>query len=205
MKTVEIIGYNRANLGKSESKRLRAEGNVPCVLYGGKEQVHFHSPMILFRDIVYTAEAHFVDINVEGKKAKAILQDVQFHPVSEIILHADFLELFDDKKVKMSIPVKTTGSAPGVQQGGKLVMKMTHLNIKALPKDMPEFIEVDISKLDLGKTVKVGAITPGDFEILNSPLVSIASVEVPRAMRGKGEDGEAEEETTEEEGAGGEG
>ena len=114
MKTVEIIGYNRANLGKSESKKLRAEGSVPSVLYGGKEQIHFHSPMILFRDLVYTPEARFVNLNIEGHQTKAVLQDIQFHPVSEVILHADFLELFDDKPVTMDIPLRTVGNAPGV-------------------------------------------------------------------------------------------
>ncbi len=189
MKTVEIIGYERANLGKSESKRLRSEGNVPCVLYGGKEQIHFHSPMILFKDLVYTPEARFVHLNIEGVEKKAILQDIQFHPVSEVILHADFLELFDDKKIKMQIPVKLEGNAPGVMKGGKLIPKMRHLDVKALPKDMPEYIKVDVSKLELGKTVKVKSIEQKDFEILNSPLVSVASVEVPRAMRGKSDEG----------------
>jgi large subunit ribosomal protein L25 len=197
MRTVEIIGYERANLGKSESKRLRAEGHVPSVLYGGKEQIHFYSPMILFRDIVYTPEARFVNLNIEGHQTRAILQDIQFHPVSEVILHADFLELFDDKEVTMNIPVRTVGTAPGVQSGGKLIMKLRHMKIKALPNNMPDFIDVDISKLQLGKTVKVGAVQAGDFEILNSPLVTIASVEVPRAMRGKAQD-EEEEEGTEE-------
>ena len=195
MKTVEIIGYKRANLGKTESKRLRAEGNVPCVLYGGKEQTHFHSPMILFRDLLYTPEARFVALNIEGQEAKAILQDAQFHPVSETILHVDFLELFDDKAVVMDIPLKPVGNAPGVQSGGKLIMKLRHLKVKALPGNMPEFIEVDISGLKLGKSIKVGELTQGEYEIQNSDLVTICSVEVPRAMRGKS--GEEDEEETE--------
>ncbi len=194
MKTVEIIGYNRANLGKTEAKQLRADGNVPCVLYGGKEQTHFYAPMILFRDVVYTPEARFVELNVEGKKVRAILQDLQFHPVSEVILHADFLELFDDKPVTMEIPLKTEGNAPGVQSGGKLIMKLTHLKVKALPANMPEFITIDINDLKLGKTIKVRELSQGDYEIQNSPLVSLCSVEVPRAMRGKtGEEAEEEE------------
>lgn len=194
MKTVEIIGFKRANLGKTESKSLRAEGNVPSVLYGGKDQTHFHAPMILFRDLVYTPEARFVDLNIEGQKSKAILQDIQFHPVSEVILHADFLELFDDKPVMMDIPLKTVGTAPGVQSGGKLIMKLTHAKVKAIPANMPEFINVDISELQLGKTVKIGALQVGEYEILNSDLVTICSVEVPRAMRGKTGDAEGEEE-----------
>ena len=186
MKTVEIIGYQRANLGKTESKRLRGESFVPCVMYGGKEQIHFSSPMILFRDLVYTPEACFVELNIEGDIKKAILQDIQFHPVSEVILHADFLELFDEKMVKMSIPIRTVGVATGVQTGGKLVMKMPKINISALPANMPDFIEVDISALELGKTFKVGQLQAKNYDILTSPLVSICSIEVPRAMRGKG-------------------
>jgi large subunit ribosomal protein L25 len=200
MKTVEVIGYKRANLGKSESKRLRAQGYAPCVVYGKGEQIHFYSPMILFKDLLYTPEARFVELNIEGDKRKAIVQDSQFHPVSEMIMHVDFLELADDKPIKMAIPVKTVGTSPGVMNGGKLIMKMRHLMIKSLPKDMPEFIEVDISTLKLGKTVKVASLTQEGYEILNSPLVSIASVEVPRAMKGKedeeegdGEEGDSEE------------
>ena len=121
MKIVEIIGYKRANLGKTESKRLRGESFVPCVVYGGKEQIHFSAPMILFRDVVYTPEARFVELNIEGEIKKAILQDIQFHPVSENIMHADFLGVKEDKPVVMEIPVRLIGNSPGVRNGGKLV------------------------------------------------------------------------------------
>ena len=193
MKTVEIIGYQRANLGKTESKRLRGESFVPCVVYGGKEQIHFSAPMILFRDVVYTPEARFVELNIEGEIKKAILKDIQFHPVSEVILHADFLELFEDKPIKMSIPVVTQGIAPGIQTGGRLIMKTPKIMIKSLPKDMPESINVDISKLELGKTIKVGDLAPQEYEVLTNPLVSICSVDVPRAMKGNTEEEEAAE------------
>ena len=201
MKSVEIIGYKRANLGKTEAKRLRAEGYVPSVIYGGEEQVHFYAPMILFRELVYTDEAHFVNLNVEGEKFEAILQDIQFHPVSEIIMHADFLQLFRGTKIKMDIPVRPVGVPPGIQQGGKLIKKLRFLTIKALPKDMPEYIEIDVSQLGLGKSVKVGEIPTENFEILNSDLVTIMGIEVPRALRGKsvedeeGEEGEEGEES----------
>ena len=193
MKTVEVIGYKRANLGKSESKRLRAEGYAPCVVYGTGEQIHFYSPMILFKDLLYTPEARFVELNIEGEKRRAVVQDAQFHPVSEMIMHVDFLELSDDKTIKMSIPVTTVGNSPGVQNGGKLIMKMRHLMVKALPNDMPEFIEVDISKLKLGKSKKVKELEVTGFEILTSPLVTICSVEIPRAMRGKTTEEDEEE------------
>ncbi|SDL99316.1 large subunit ribosomal protein L25 [Catalinimonas alkaloidigena] len=188
MKSVEIIGFKRANLGKAESKALRAEGNVPCVVYGGKGEVHFYSPMILFRDLVYTPNAYFVELNIEGDVRHCVLQDIQFHPVSEIIMHADFLELNDKKPLKMDIPVRVEGTSPGVQKGGKLMMKQRKLTVKALPKNMPEEITIDISDLDLGKSIKVSHIQAGDFEFLVSPNLPVASVVVPRALRGKQQD-----------------
>ena len=199
MKTIEIIGYKRANLGKSESRNLRNDGNVPCVVYGGEEQIHFHSPMILFRELIYSPGANFIDLNIEGKKIKAILQEVQFHPVSDIILHADFLELIDDKKIKMEIPVSFTGRSPGVEQGGKILPRLRKLMVQSLPKHMPEFIEIDISELELGKSIKVGDLEEEEYDILNSPLVSIVSVNIPRVTLE-----EVEEEVEDEEGEEGE-
>ena len=197
METIEIIGYKRANLGKKESKKLREEGNVPCVVYGGKDQIHFHAPMILFRDLVYTPGANFVKLNIEGEEKDAILQDIQFHPVSEIILHADFLELDDNKKVKMEIPVKAIGNSPGVQQGGKILMRIRKLSVMAYPKNMPSFVEVDISELELGKSVKVEELLNDQYDILNSPLVSVVSVNVPRVKIEVEEDEEEGEESAE--------
>ncbi|MCA6075425.1 50S ribosomal protein L25/general stress protein Ctc [Fulvivirga sedimenti] len=193
MKTVEIIGFKRANLGKSESRRLRLEGNVPCVIYGGEEQVHFHAPMYLFRDLVYSDRAHFVTLNIEGDIYQAIMQDIQFHPVSEVLLHVDFLQLFEGKFVKMDIPVHFEGTSPGVTKGGTLIKKRRYLKIKALPKNMPEFIEVRLEKLDFGRSIKVGEINEVDFEILDPKIASVAVVEIPRALRGKTAEEEAEE------------
>ena len=204
MQKIEIIGYKRANLGKNESKKLREDGNVPCVVYGGKEQIHFHAPMILFRDLVYTPGANFVKLNIEGEGKDVILQDIQFHPVSEVILHADFLELNDNKKVKMEIPVKIFGDSPGVQQGGKILMRIRKLSVMAYPKNMPEFIEVDISGLDLGKSIKVEDLLNDEFDILNSPVVSVVSVNIPR-VKIEVEEEEEGEEGAEEGGEGGEG
>ncbi|WP_224999243.1 50S ribosomal protein L25/general stress protein Ctc [Cesiribacter sp. SM1] len=187
MKTVEIIGYNRANLGKTESRDLRAQGSVPCVLYGGQDQIHFHTPAYLFKDLVYTPDAAFVKVNIEGKEYNAVLQDVQFHPVNEMILHADFLQLFEGKPVKMDVPVRTEGTSPGVVAGGKLIFKLRKLTIKALPKDMPDFISVDISGLELGKSARVSDVKPENYQILNAPATPIATVEIPRALRGKTE------------------
>ena len=205
MKTVEIIGYKRANLGKSVAKRLRLEGNVPCVLYGGDEQIHFYAPMILFRELVYTDEGHFVNLNIEGQEYQAIMQDIQFHPVSEILLHVDFLQLFPGKHIKMGIPVHFEGVSPGVTKGGTLIKKRRYIQVKSLPKDMPEHITVNISKLDFGKAVKVGEIEAKDFEILDNKIASVAVVEMPRALRGKTtEEEEAEEAAAAEAGEAGE-
>ena len=200
METIEIIGYNRANLGKKNSKKLREEGNVPCVVYGGNEQIHFHSPMILFRDLVYTPGANFVKLNIEGVEKDAILQDIQFHPVSEVILHADFLELQENKKIRMDIPVKIIGDSPGVQQGGKILIRIRKLSLMAYPKNMPSFVEVDISELQLGKSVSVETLLNDQYEILNSPLVSVVSVNVPRVkieVEEEDEEGEEGEEVVE--------
>jgi large subunit ribosomal protein L25 len=191
MKTVEIIGYRRANLGKSESQKLRDEGLVPCVLYGGNEQLHFYSPMILFRELVYTNEAHFVHINIEGEEAQAILQEVQFHPVSEVILHADFLRISEDRKIKMNIPVRLVGQSPGVAKGGTLVRKKASLKVYSFPKNMPDHIDVDVANLDFHHAIKVGDIQAQDLEFLDPKQSSVAVVEVPRAAKMAAEDAAA--------------
>lgn len=183
MKTVEIIGYRRANLGKTGSQKLRDEGLVPCVLYGGNEQIHFYSPMILFRDLVYTNEAHFVHLNIEGEECQAILQEVQFHPVSEILLHADFLRISEDRKIKMNIPIRLVGEAPGVAKGGALVRKRAALMVYGFPKDMPDHIDVDVSSLDFHHAVKVGDMKMEGLEFKDPKHASIAVVEVPRAAK----------------------
>lgn len=183
MKTIEIIGYKRANLGKSDAKRLREEGNVPCVVYGEEGQIHFYAPMILFRPLIYTPEVYFVNLNIEGEVFHSILQDVQFHPVSDVILHADFLILHDEKPIKMGIPVEFTGRAAGIQKGGKLQVKMRKILVKALPKDMPEKITVDITSMELGDTIKIKDVPTENFEVLTSSRVTVASVTIPRLTR----------------------
>jgi large subunit ribosomal protein L25 len=184
MKSLEIIGFKRANLGKAASKQMRREAVVPCVLYGAKaEQVFFSVPMIMFKNLVYTDKVHQVELNIEGKIYQAILQDIQFHPVNEVIMHADFLLLEEDKAVKMEIPVKIIGTSVGVQKGGKLLTKIKRLKVSALPKDMPDFIEVNISALEIGASIKVGNLQVKDFTILNSPLVTIATVVTTRALK----------------------
>jgi large subunit ribosomal protein L25 len=183
MKTIEIIGYRRANLGKTDAENTRHEGNVPCVLYGGGSQIHFHSPVILFRDLVYTNEAHFVHLNIEGEECQAIMQEIQFHPVSEIILHVDFLRISSERKIKMDIPVRLVGQAPGVSKGGLLVRKRAALKVAAFPKDMPDHIDVDCSTLDFHHAIKVGDMKMDNLDFLDPKAAAIASVEVPRAAK----------------------
>jgi large subunit ribosomal protein L25 len=183
MKTLEIVGWKRTDLGTKFAKQIRNEGNVPCVLYGGDEPVHFFAPMILFRDLIYTTNVHKVIVNVEGTIYEAILQDFQVHPVSEILLHVDFLRLVPNKPVKLDIPVRLTGRPVGVQKGGRLAVKTRKVTVKATPENLPDSITIDISDLDLGKTVKVGDLPAEGFEILNNPSVSVASVVITRSVR----------------------
>ena len=192
MKSIEIIGFRRANLDSAGLTQIREEGSVPCVVYGPgiKEQIHFHSPAILFKDLIYTADVHMVDLNIEGTTCKAILREAQFHPVSEVLLHADFLAFSDKKPIKMDIPVKIVGSSPGIIKGGKLELKSRTLAVKGLAHDLPDSIPVSISHLDLGKSVKVHEVKVKGFDILTNPNVSIATIGIPRALRGK--KGEAE-------------
>jgi large subunit ribosomal protein L25 len=183
MKTIEIIGYRRANLGKADAQKIREEGNVPCVLYGGKEQVHFYAPVILFRDLIYTNEAHFVHLNIEGEECEAIMQEVQFHPVSEIILHVDFLRISSERKIKMDIPTRLVGLSPGVSKGGTLVRKRATLKVLGFPKDMPDHIDVDCSTLDFHHAIKVSDMKFANLEFLDPKQSSIAVVEVPRSAK----------------------
>jgi len=187
MKTLEVIGFKRANLDSASLSELRGSGNVPCVVYGPgiKEQIHFYSPIILFRELIYTPEVHLVMLNIEGTIIKAVLKDAQYHPVSEMLLHADFVAYSEDKVIKFEIPVKVVGSSPGIAKGGKLEMKTRVLKVKGLANDFPDFITVDISNLDLGKSFKVEDLAVEGFEILTNPNVSIVTVGVPRALRGK--------------------
>ena len=183
MHTIEIIGYTRANFDKQSTKKLRSEANVLGVLYGGKEQIHFYAPMSLFRELVYTPKAHFVHLNIEGTLYKCILQDIQFHPVSEMIMHVDFLEIFENKKIKMAIPTTFTGKAIGVGKGGVLSKKQRKLPVCAYPKDMPATINIDISSLDLGQIARAKDIQTKNYTILTLPTTPIASIAIPRSLR----------------------
>ena len=183
MKSLEIIGFKWANLGKTDAKRLRAESMVPCVLYGGGEQVHFYAPAIMFRDLVYSPEVARVSLNIEGDIHEAIMQDLAFHPVNEMLMHVDFLRLDENREVKMEIPVRLVGTSPGVLAGGKLVTKLRKVKVKALPANLPDFVEVNIADLELGKSVKVGKIEAKGYTILTNASAPVATVTIPRALK----------------------
>ncbi|HEX7367180.1 MAG TPA: 50S ribosomal protein L25/general stress protein Ctc [Pelobium sp.] len=183
MKSIAISGSPRENVGKRDAKELRYEGKVPAVLYGGKEQFHFAIDAPALKDLVYTPEVNFAELTIAGKKYNAVMQDIQFHPLTEKILHVDFLQLFDDKKVTIEIPVKLTGTSPGVKMGGKLVQKLRKLKVNALPKNMPQEVEVSIEPLEVGKSVRVRDLKPSDYTITNVPEDTIVSVIMSRALK----------------------
>ena len=196
MKKVSVSGSPRENVGKKDAKRLRREGNVPCVVYGGKEQIQFFTSEKSFKDIVYTPDACLVTLDIGGKKMNAILQDIQFHPVTERILHADFLEVFDDKPVKMAVPIKITGDSPGVIAGGKMLVKLRRLNVMALPDHLPSEVDIDISALEIGDSVVVGSLEMENISFLdpeNSVVVLVKSARAAMMAPVEPEEDEAAE------------
>lgn len=183
MKTIAISGSPRENVGKRDAKELRYEGKVPAVLYGGKEQQHLAVVITDLRDAIYTPEANFVEIDVNGTKTKAIIKDLQFHPLTDVLLHVDFLQLFEDKEILMEIPVKLTGTSPGVKMGGKLVQKLRKLRVKALPANMPQAVEVSIAQLEVGNLFRVRDLAKGSYLVTNTPEDTIVSVGMSRALK----------------------
>lgn len=180
MKSITITGSKRESVGKVATKALRNAGKVPCVLYGGDKALHFSADETAFKNLVYTPNVYTAKIEFEGNKYNAILQDIQFHPVSDKILHVDFYQLFDDKMVTMAIPVQLVGTAPGIIRGGALRFAMRKLNVRALPKDLPDFIDADISKLDIGDKLYVTELANKKYSILNPENTVVAQVRTSR-------------------------
>ena len=168
MKVVSISGSLRENVGKKDAKKVRNNACVPCVIYGGKEQVHFFTSSKSFLNIVFTPEVCFIKIDVDGKQYETILQDIQFHPVTDIVYHADFMEFSNDKPIMMNVPIKIIGVAPGILKGGKLVQKFRKLKVKALPGNMPEAIEININSLEIGMLIKVVDLINDNYQILDN-------------------------------------
>jgi large subunit ribosomal protein L25 len=192
MKTIEIKGLFRTELGKKSSKQIRKAGSVPCVIYGKKENIHFHAPELSFKNLVYTPEAHLVNLSIEDKEYKAVLKDMQFHPVSDKILHADFVEILEDKPVVIGIPIKVTGDSIGVIAGGKLNIKKRNLKVKGLPGDLPEFLLIDITNLKIHESVKVGDLSFEKIELLDPKKLMVLTIATSRVAQKTDEEVAAE-------------
>lgn len=180
MKTIEIKGSFRKELGKKSSRQIRREGNVPCVIYGKDENIHFHAHENSFKNLVYTHEAHLVKLNLDGQEYKAVLQDIQFHPVSDKILHVDFVRVFEDKPVTISMPVTVIGDSVGVKAGGKLIVKRRNLKIKGLVNDLPEDLHVDVTDLKIHHSIKVGDLSFDKIELLDPKITTVVTVATSR-------------------------
>tara|TARA_R100001369_G_scaffold62165_1_gene89149 strand:+ start:30537 stop:31169 length:633 start_codon:yes stop_codon:yes gene_type:complete len=195
MKSITIKGSERESVGKKATKALRNAGKVPCVIYGGDKPLHFAADELSFKDLVYTPNAHTVVVDLEGgKKYDAVMQDIQFHPVTDSILHVDFYQLFKDKEVTMDIPVRLLGNSPGVRNGGRLLFRKRKLAIKALPDNLPDFFDVDISKLRIGGNISVATLLKDEFTILHPENTVVVQVKAARnAVLTDEEDEEGEE------------
>lgn len=182
MYTVSMSGSLRENVGKKDAKTLRRQGLVPCVVYGGKEeQVKFTVEQRAFKSLLFTPDTNYVELEINGAKTRTILQDIQYHPLTGEVLHADFLRIFDDKPVTIAIPVKTTGTAPGVLQGGKLMLKIRKLKVKGLPDAIPQYAEVSIDGLEIGQGVKVEQIHIDNVELMDVKSSVVVWVKPTRA------------------------
>jgi large subunit ribosomal protein L25 len=183
MKSVKIEGTKRSDLGKKATRRLRSEGQVPAVIYGGKDAVHFSAPSMSYRDLVYTPEFQVAEITVDGTTYRTIMKDLQFDVVTDELSHVDFLELVDDRKVVANLPLKFSGQPQGVKDGGRLELKIKSLRVRTYPKHLAEHIDVNIENLQLHGNIRVQDVIAPEMEILNSPRIPIASVVTTRALR----------------------
>jgi large subunit ribosomal protein L25 len=183
MKTLVIKGQKRNSLGKKEAKLLRSQELVPSVLYGAGEPVHFSVPFSELRQLVYTPHVYLIDLDIDGTVYPAIMQDLQWHAVEEQALHVDFLKIEENKKIKINLPVKIVGLARGIKAGGKLKTNLRHLKVKALANDLPDAIEVNVTKLGIGQSIKVGDLSLKDIEILDKKSNVVVAVTVTRAAK----------------------
>ena len=208
MKSLAISVKERENTGKSDSKALRNQGKVPCVLYGGEKQVCFYAHENDLRKLVYTSDVFLVELDVEGTKTSCVMQDIQFHPVTDKILHIDFLEVFDDKEVTVEIPVILNGLAIGVRNGGNLLFRRNKIITRAIPANLPDAIEVDISELRIGQFVYIKDLRSAEYSFLAPDNAVVVGVKTARAVieeeveeeeEGEGEEGATEEGASSEE------
>lgn len=184
MKTFELKGSVRTELGKKATKAVRVKQSIPCELYGGKDNVHFEVTASAIRKLVYTPNIYLVSLDIDGKKVDAIMKEIQFHPVSDKVIHVDFIEVSPKKPIIMEVPVQLEGLAEGVRAGGKLTLEMRKIRMKGLVSKMPDSVTVNVDKLELGKTIQVRALNYEGLEILNTPNAVVCAVKLTRAARG---------------------
>ena len=192
MKTIEIKGTIRKDLGKKATKALRKEGSVPCIIYGKGENVNFSAPAPSFKNLVYTPNVYLVKLNIDGKVYDATLKELQFHPVSDEILHIDFLHILEDKPIEINIPVHIIGNSIGIKKGGRLNLVKRTLVVKALPKNLPDYLEIDVEELEVGQSIKVGDLNFENLTILSfarEPVVSILSSRITAKAEEPGAEG----------------
>ena len=188
MEIVALQGHRKEGSGKVESKKIRRDGFIPAVMYksGGGEAIHFNLAQPDIRPLVYTPKFKLAEITLNGQVHKGIVKDIQFHPVSEQVIHLDFLELVPGVKFKATVPVRYVGQAKGVKEGGKFIPRMRSVSILTTPEKVVDEVSADISAMELGSTIRVRDISvPEGVEVINTPAVPIASIEIPRALRGK--------------------
>ncbi len=196
MKTVSLSGSLRESVGKKDAKKNRREGKIPCMLYGGKEQIAFVLKNLDFEKLIFTPDIYLLNLNIDGKEHFAILQDVQYHPVTDMVLHADFLEVKEGKPITIGLPVRFIGNVPGVMAGGSLIKKMRKVIAKGVASDIPDFIEVDMSKLNIGDNIKIKDLKVDKLEFLDHENAVLVLVKTARTV----EEIEGIEEEEEEEG-----
>lgn len=183
MKSITIEGQLRTDSGKKATRQIRSQKMVPGVIYGGPKEINFSAPAAAFKDIVYTPDFIIININIDGASYRCILKDLQFHKVTDQLLHVDFLELVDNKKVIATLPLNYIGIPKGVKAGGKLVTKMKSLKVKVLPRHLMEHIDVNIEALELNENIRVQDVVAENMEVLNSPRIPIASVTLTRQLK----------------------
>lgn len=176
MKSVSISGSLRENVGKKDAKAQRRNGMIPCVLYGGEKQYEFVVPEGQFRNLIYTPEVKYAIVNIDGKEIPAVLQASQFHPITDRLLHVDFLEVVDGKPITIGLPIRINGTSPGVLRGGRLVKKVRKLRVRGLLNDIPEFIPVDISGLDIDNSIKINELKIGNLTFVENPNAVVVAV-----------------------------
>jgi large subunit ribosomal protein L25 len=181
MKSITIKGQERESVGKKATKALRDAGMIPCVIYGGDSPIHFSAEEKAFKNLVYTPNAHTVVVDLNGKSTNVILQDIQLHPVSDKVLHIDFFQLNENKEIMMEVPVKIVGTSPGVLLGGDLRLNLRRLKVKALPKNLPDYVEANISELQMGNKLYVTKLETNNFKLMHPDNTVICQVKISRA------------------------